>query len=148
MTHTGAERGTGNGGARRRARAVKGVAAQAAAATRAEPRHERWSADAGSRDVAVLAIPPHAQRERSFEVFCRLEVSNKASHADATHGLRVLVNGALEWSRSVPTHAGGADSLDYRLRLSVPVGQALRVTAKAEVHRAVRTGLAITAEED
>ncbi len=98
--------------------------------------------------MAVLAIPPHAQRERGFEVFCRLEVQNKGGHAGATHGLRVLVNGALEWSRSVPTQAGGADSLDYRLRLTVPAGQALRVTAKAEVHRAVRTGLAITAEEE
>ena len=98
--------------------------------------------------MATLVIPPHAQRERSFEIFCRLEVANRAGHADATHGLRVLVNGALEWSRSVPTHAGRADSLDYRLRRTVPAGQALRLTAKAEVHRAARLGLTITAQEE
>jgi len=98
--------------------------------------------------VAVLAIPPHAQRERSFEIFCRLEVANKGSHADATHSLRVLVNGALEWSRSVPTLAGGNDSLDLRLRRTVPAGQALRVTASAETKRSTRLLLTITAEED
>ena len=114
----------------------------------AEPQREHWSADAGDRDVAMLAIPPHAQRERSFEIFCRLEVANKAGHADATHGLRVLVDGALEWSRSVPTHADGNDSLDLRLRRTVPAGQALRMTASAETQRAARVGLTISAEEE
>lgn len=133
--------------ARRRVGARKGSAA-AAVATRGEARREHWAVDAGERDVAVLAIPPHAQRERSFEIFCRLDVSNRAGHADATHGLRVLVNGALEWSRSVATHEGGADSLDYRLRRTVPVGQALRLSATAEVHRAVHLGLTITAQEE
>ena len=109
---------------------------------------EQWSADAGEGDVVTLLIPPHAQRERSFEVFCRLEVSNRSGHADATHGLRVLVDGALEWARSVPTDPGSTDSLDYRLRRTVPVGQALRLTAKAEVRRAVRNGLTITAREE
>ena len=129
----------GTGPARRRV---------AAAATPAEARREQWSADAGDRDVVTLVIPPHAWRERSFEVFCRLDVSNQGGHADATHGLRVLVNGALEWSRNVPTHAGGADALDYRLRRTVPVGQALRLSATAEVHRALRLGLTITAQEE
>lgn len=109
---------------------------------------ERWSADAGERDVAQLVIPPHAQRERRFEIFCRIEVSNKAGHADATHGLRVLVDGALEWSRNVPTHAGGSDSLDLRLRRTVPAGQTLRVTARAETKRSARLSLRINAEEE
>ncbi len=148
MTGTPAGKIIDKGATRRRTRVALGGAAQAAIATQAGPQPERWSADAGSRDVAVLAIPPHAQRERSFEVFCRLDVSNRAGHADATHGLRVLVNGALEWSRSVPTHAGGADSLDYRLRRTVPVGQALRVTASAETKHSSRVSLRISAAED
>ncbi len=119
-----------------------------AAAMPGDARREHWSADAGERDVAVLAIPPHAQRERSFEIFCRLEVANRGGHADATHGLRVLVDGALEWSRSVPTHAGGNDSLDLRLRRTVPAGQSLRVTASAETKRSTRLLLKITAEEE
>jgi hypothetical protein len=137
------------GAKRRRARAIdKEAAAVVPGAALADTQREHWSADAGSRDVVTLAIPPHAQRERSFEVFCRLEVSNKGGHADATHGLRVLVNGALEWSRNVPTQPGGSDSLDLRLRRMVPAGQALRVTASAETKRSTRVSLRISAEED
>jgi hypothetical protein len=109
---------------------------------------EHWSADSGHRDVAKLDIPADAQRERRFEIFCHLVVSNKAGRADATHGLRVLVNGALEWARTVPTHAEGNDSLDLRLHRSVPIGQPLRVTATCELRGTQRVGLTISADED
>jgi hypothetical protein len=109
---------------------------------------ERWSADSGDRDVARLDIPADAQRERHFEIFCRLVVSNKTGRRDATHAMRVLVNGALEWARSVPTQPEGSDGLDLRLRRSVPVGRPLRVTATCELRGAQRVSLAITAEED
>ena len=140
--------GRGTGATRRRTRGAKGDMPQGAVAAPFGSQRERWSADVGSRDVAVLVVPPHAQRERSFEVFCRLEVANKGGHSDATHGLRVLVDGALEWSRSVPTHTGGTDSLDFRLRRTVPAGQALRVTASSDTQRSTRLQLNITAEED
>jgi hypothetical protein len=109
---------------------------------------ERWSADSGPRDVARLDIPADAQRERHFEIFCRLVVSNKAGRSDATHAMRVLVNGALEWTRSVRTQPESNDGLDLRLRRSVPVGRPLRVTASCELRGAQRVSLAITAEED
>lgn len=111
-------------------------------------RTERWSADAGNRDVARLDIPADALRERRFEIFCRFVVSNRGGRADATHGLRVLVNGALEWSRSVATHADDTDSLDLRFHRSVPVGQALRVVATGDVRFAQRASLTISAEEE
>jgi hypothetical protein len=109
---------------------------------------ERWSADSGHRDVARLDIPADAHRERHFEIFCHLVVGNKAGRADAAHGLRVLVNGALEWARSVPTQIEGNDSLDLRLRRTVPVGRALRVTATCELRHAQRVSLTISADED
>ncbi|MGK2897193.1 MAG: hypothetical protein ACSLE9_00700 [Burkholderiaceae bacterium] len=65
---------------------------------------ERWSADAGHRDVVKLDIPADALRERRFEFFCRLAV--RGARSDANPGMRVLVDGALEWSRSVPTDPG------------------------------------------
>ena len=37
---------------------------------------ERWRASAGARDVVRLDIPADAQRERTFEIFCCLVVSN------------------------------------------------------------------------
>jgi hypothetical protein len=52
----------------------------------------------------------------------------------------VLVDGAHEWSRQVPTDAGGRDSLDVRFRRTVPVGQPLRLTAIAEVDGALPLG--------
>jgi hypothetical protein len=109
---------------------------------------ERWSIDVGAHDVAQLDIPPHARRDRRFEVFCSLQVACAADAGDAWHGLRVLVNGAQHWARRVTTHPGGLDSLDYRFVHTVPVGDALRLVATSQVHRAVRKTLSITAEEE
>jgi hypothetical protein len=109
---------------------------------------ERWSASAGARDVVRLDIPADAQRERTFEIFCRLVVNNKAGRTDATHAMRVLVDGALEWTRSMPTHADGEDSLDLRLRRTVPVGRPLRLSASCELRGAQRVSLSISAEEE
>ena len=93
-----------------------------------------------------LDIPADAQRERHFEIFCRLVV--RAGRPDAVHGMRVLVDGAVEWARRVPTHAEGSDSLDLRLRRTVPVGRPLRLSATCELRGATRERLSITAEED
>jgi hypothetical protein len=108
---------------------------------------EHWVEDAGDSDAAHLDIPPHATRERRFEIFCSFEVANPLGGDDAAHGLRVLVNGAQEWTRRVATHAG-SDSLDVRLRKTVPVGEPLRLTARTEVQGVRRVGLKITADED
>jgi len=110
------------------------------------PAAEHWAEDAGDGDVAQLDIPPHASRERRFEIFCSFSVAHR-SGGEAFHGMRVLVNGAQEWARRVETHAG-ADSLDVRLRRTVPVGEPLRLTARTEVQGAQRVRLAITADED
>ena len=111
-------------------------------------RAEHWSSDSGHSDVARLDIPADALRERHFELFCHLVVSNRAGRSDATHGMRVLINGALEWQRSVATQTDGADSLDLRVRRTVPVGQPLRVTATCELRGAQRVRLTISADED
>jgi hypothetical protein len=112
------------------------------------PPPERWTADSGARDVIRLDIPADARRERRFEIFVRLVVANPAARPDATHALRVLVDGALEWSRRAPTPADGPDSLDLRLRRTVPAGRALRLSATCELRGAQRVGLTISAEED
>lgn len=109
---------------------------------------ERWVASAGARDVVRLDIPADALRERSFEIFCRLVVNNQAGGTDATHAMRVFVDGALEWSRSTPTHTEGEDSLDLRLRRRVPVGRPLRLNATCELRGAQRVSLSISAEEE
>lgn len=111
-------------------------------------RLERWSADSGHRDVVRLDIPPDASRERSFEIFVSLVVDNQLTRDDAMHGMRVLVDGALEWARNVPTPSGGADSLELRLRRSVPVGRPLRLVAMCKLHGVLRTSLGIVAEEE
>ncbi|WP_235581908.1 hypothetical protein [Rhizobacter sp. Root29] len=108
---------------------------------------EHWSEDAGDHDAAQLDIPPHATRERRFEIFCSFEVANPLGGDDAAHALRVLVDGAQAWTRRVATHAG-SDSLDVRLRRVVPVGEPLRVTARTEVQGVRRVRLKITADEE
>lgn len=112
-----------------------------------ERRLERWSADSGDRDVVRLDIPADALHERRFEIFVQLVVNNRAARDDATHALRVMVDGALEWQRSVPTHAHG-DTLDLRLRRTVPAGRPLRLNATCELKGSQRASLTITADED
>jgi len=111
-------------------------------------RLERWSADSGERDVVRLDIPADALRERTFEIFVHLVVSNRVARTDATHTLRVLVDGALEWQRSASTHVDGGDSLDLRLRRVVPAGRPLRLNATCELKGSQRVSLTITADED
>ena len=112
-----------------------------------DARPERWSAETARDLVVRLDVPPHATRERRFEVDCSFRVTHPGDGA-ASHALRVLVDGAQEWSRRVPTDPGGRDSLDVRFQRIVPVGQPLRLTAIAEVDRAVPLGLTIRADED
>jgi len=113
-----------------------------------EPHAERWLVEEDEREVALLDIPPHAERERRFEVSCTLEVKPRAGQADAWHALRVLVDGALQWQRQVPTHPEGADTLDVRFVKRVPVGQPLRLLAVGEVQGAIRQRITLQAEEE
>lgn len=110
-------------------------------------RRERWAVETDRDDVARLDIPPHSSRERSFEISCSLRVAHPGS-GSAWHALRVLVDGAQEWSRRVPTDAGGRDTLDVRFRRIVPAGRPLRLSAIADVDRAIPLGLSISAEEE
>jgi hypothetical protein len=108
---------------------------------------ERWSVDAGASDVALLVIPPDARRARVFEVDCRFIVRIAEDAADAWHELRVEIDGALQWSRRIASHAP-SDSLDYHCRCEVAIGRALRLRALAKVGgRALRMRLLIEAEE-
>ena len=92
---------------------------------------ERWRIDCGDGDVATLVVPPDAQRAPG-----------------ARHGMRVEVDGALEWTRQAPTENPGAtDSMDYHFRREVPVGRPLRVVVKTEARQAQRVRLVIEAEE-
>lgn len=107
---------------------------------------ERWTLDAGAKDLATLVVPPHAHRDRVFEIDCRLVVRAPMAPG-AWHALRVCIDGALEWSRHIDTHAPG-DSLDHHCRRVVHAGQALRIGVQTEVHGCSRVSLTIEAAED
>lgn len=107
---------------------------------------ERWRIDAGDADVATLVIPADAFRVRRFEIDCRLVVMRLAD--GATHGMRVDVDGALEWTRKAPTeNPGQTDSMDYHFRRELAVGQPLRIVVKTQARQARRVALVIEAEE-
>ncbi|HET9645851.1 MAG TPA: hypothetical protein VFP68_21415 [Burkholderiaceae bacterium] len=111
-------------------------------------RRERWSVEAGTADVATLVIPADAQRDRRFEISCRFVVAQRAGD-NAFHGMRIDVDGALEWSRRLPTqNPGHTDSIDYRFRRDVPAGQPVRVRVKTEVRGAARISVTIEADEE
>ena len=107
---------------------------------------ERWRTDAGAADVATLVIPADAFRTRRFEIDCRLVVAHKAP--GARHGMRVEVDGALEWNRRADTaNPGQHDSMDYHFRREIPPGQPLRIVVKTQARQARRVRLLIEAEE-
>jgi hypothetical protein len=109
---------------------------------------ERWSRDAGAADIATLTIPASAQRRRVFEIDVRFVVRTAADAADPWHELTVELDGQRQWQRRIATgNLGSTDTLDYRCRADLGVGQALRVRALAKVGAAARLKLAITAEE-
>ncbi|HEX7637163.1 MAG TPA: hypothetical protein VF457_02100 [Burkholderiaceae bacterium] len=112
----------------------------------ADARPERWRVDAGPADVATLTIPADARRPRRFEIDCRLVVA--AAGDGARHGMRVDVDGALEWKRQAATaNPGQTDSMDYHFRREIPVGAPLRVVVRTEARGARRVALVIEAEE-
>lgn len=108
---------------------------------------ERWRADAGDRPIARLDVPPHASRERSFEIDVRLVVKAGAGPAPH-HALEVRINGAQEWRRRIATAREGEDSLEWRQRRRVPVGEPLRIQALTEVQHALRLRLVVSAVEE
>lgn len=113
------------------------------------PTPERWQVRAGAADVATLAIPPDARRERVFEIDCRFVVRAPEPLAGAWHEMRVTVNGAQEWARRADTaNPGHTDSLDLHFRRAVPVGQALKVVAQVRCRGAQPLELRIEAEEN
>jgi len=111
-----------------------------------DARPERWRIDAGDADVATLVIPADSYRTRRFEIDCRLVVARLAD--GATHGMRVDVDGDLEWTRQAPTeNPGHTDSMDYHFRRTLEIGQALRIVVKTQARQARRVALSIEAEE-
>lgn len=107
---------------------------------------ERWEADAADDGVVHLDIPAHARRDRTFEVSVSAVVRTGAGAP--WHELRVLLNGSQQWSRREQPAADSADSLDYRVRRTVPLGEPLRITAVTAGERVVRQSLRISAEEE
>ena len=112
------------------------------------PRPERWAVDAGTRDVARLDIPADALHEREFEIFFRGVVVERSGASGAWHELSVRVNGALEWTRRIEVAPNGEDSLELRLRRTVPAGRPLRLVVQSKAHGVQRRLLAITAEQE
>ena len=109
---------------------------------------ERWARDAGGAEIATLHIPASTRHRRVFEIDVRFVVRTAANAVGAWHALSVELNGAKQWQRRIATsNLGQTDSLDYRCRRELGVGQALRVRAIGQVGGAVRVQLLIEAEE-
>jgi hypothetical protein len=111
---------------------------------------ERWHIQATDAATATLLIPADAARTRRFEIACAMTVAVPADGTATSpwHQLTVLANGTRQWQRQVPSANPGAwDGLDYRFSRTVPVGQALRITASVAVHGVRRRSLVLEADE-
>lgn len=109
---------------------------------------ERWRAEGAGAALLRLEIPPHASRERVFDISCALVVKLREDRADAWHRLAVQADGRREWDHRVQTRNPGAtDSLEMHFRRRVPVGEALRLLVTADVNLCQRVSLVIEADE-
>lgn len=112
------------------------------------PRSERWRAEAGSQGLLRLEIPPHASRERVFDIHCAIRVRLREARSDAWHRMVVQVDGRLEWERRLATQSPGeTDGLEVHLRRRVPIGEGLRLLVRSEVAVTQRLAIVIEAEE-
>jgi hypothetical protein len=109
---------------------------------------ERWRVEATGAALVRLDIPPHASRQRVFDISCALTVRLREDRCDAWHRMTVQAEGRREWERREPTRNPGAtDGLEMHFRRVVPVGEALRLLVSAESHGCQRVSLVIEAEE-
>lgn len=125
-----------------------GLRARAGAAAPSDRGPERWRSEGGPVALLKLDIPPHASRERVFDISCTLVVRLREDRSDAWHRLVVQAEGRLEWDRRIPTQNPGAtDGLEMHFRRRVAIGEALRLVVTSEVHLCQRVSLLIEAEE-
>lgn len=111
-------------------------------------RPERWALRVDDAPDALLVIPPDAARERCFDIACALTVRCGDDLSGAWHGLAVHFNGTVQWQRRIASsNPGSRDGLDVHLRATVPVGEALKVLARAEARGVVVARLEIEADE-
>ena len=106
---------------------------------------ERWRVDAADRAIARLDVPPHASREREFEIDVRFVVKAGAGR-QPQHGLRVLVNGAQEWARRLPTQRDGIRPRNFHcctvpLRASSAVDEAFSPPSRSKSSATVTIGM-------
>jgi len=111
-------------------------------------RPERWALRVDDTADALLVIPPDAVRERCFDIACALTVRCGDDMSGAWHGLAVHINGTVQWQRRITSsNPGSRDGLDVHLRATVPVGEALKLLARAEARGVAISRLEIEADE-
>jgi hypothetical protein len=112
---------------------------------------ECWRVDAGAAEVAELRVPPHARRDRRFEVSVSMTVRTTPVRGAAWHRLTVTADGARQWQRRIDSHlpeqGWASDGLDYRFERLVQAGESLRIVAEAASVGVQRRSLVIEAEE-
>ena len=112
------------------------------------PHPERWQFDGADAATATLVIPADAFRERQFEIACAMTVALTPGVEAPWMQMTVQANGAQQWQRRMPAHAGGEwDGLDFRFSRRVPVGQALRIAVAVAGAGVRRRSLLIEADE-
>lgn len=112
------------------------------------PKNERWRAETGAASLLRLDIPPHASRERIFDIHCAITVRLREDRRDAWHRMAVLVDGRLEWERRATTaNPGETDGLEVHFRRRVPIGDALRLLVRSEVAVTQRVRIVIEVDE-
>lgn len=111
-------------------------------------RPERWAARGGDAAVLKLEIPPDLLRERTFEISCAMTVRPLPQAESPWHELRVLADGAVQWSRRIATARGEPyDGLEVRFRRTLAPGQRLVLLAQVSGAGVRRQALEIEADE-
>jgi hypothetical protein len=109
---------------------------------------EVWTVVVDRGSVATLTVPPHLNRQRVFDVDAVLLARIPAEGRPASFSLSVEVDGALQWTRTVPGQTPGeVDTLEYHCRVSVDATRQLRLRARSALSECSLQQLRLTAVE-
>ena len=110
---------------------------------------EHWSARTTDANVVVLTVPGALARTRRFDVDVQLRVRVPAPAGSAEFSLSLEIDGARQWSRTLPGRTPGEeDTLEYHCRLVLEPGRDCRLRARAGVRRCTLVSLSLVALEE
>ena len=109
---------------------------------------ESWIVKVHDSNAALLTVPGLVARERTFDIDVQLRVRVPTDGRPSEFGLTLEIDGAQQWSRTVPgSTPGEIDTLDYHCRVVLETGRHMRLRARAKAKHCAVVSIELSALE-